>query len=349
MKAEQTGTLLDVGCRDRKEDNWTGIDTRKRPGVDIVHNLEKFPYPIKTSSVFTIKAAHIAEHIPPNLILKWFDEMWRMLKPGGQMALATPYAGSQAYWNDPTHVTGFTEVSFQMLDPNYPLYHQYEPKPWKVEHSVWKPQGNLEIILRKIDTDYCFLLTMESLKKMAMQKVSELHSLYALLKGMDLSVVVEIGSAHGGVFYGLCQVARSNATLVSIDLPGGKFGGEAVPMDESILRAYGRKGQNIHLIRRDSHLKSTLDELKQVLKGRKIDFLLIDGDHTYEGAKQDYMTYSPLVRKGGAIALHDICTHPFVPECKVDKFWGEVKKGKKHIEMIDHDIQSWGGIGVVLP
>lgn len=338
-----------MGCRDRKEENWMGIDNRKRPGVDIVHDLEKFPYPIQSSSCITIKAAHIAEHIPPNKILAWFNEMWRMLKPGGQMAFSTPYAGSPAYWNDPTHVTGFTEIALQMLDPDYPLYHMYEPKPWKIEHSVWKPQGNMELILRKRNADYCFLLTMESLKRSAMQKVSELQCLYAFLKGRDLGVVVEIGSASGGVFYGLCQLARSNATVVSIDLPGGKFGGEGAQFDDSVLRGYGRRGQTVHTIRRDSHLKSTLEELRNAVKGRKIDFLLIDGDHTYEGAKKDYQMYSPLVRKGGAIALHDICNHPFVPTCKVDQLWHEVKKGKKHIEMIDADVQTWGGIGVILP
>ena len=36
-----------------------------------------------------------------------------------------------------------------------------------------------------------------------------------------------------------------------------------------------------------------------------IDFLHIDGDHTYEGVKLDWELYSPKVRPGGYITVHD--------------------------------------------
>jgi predicted O-methyltransferase YrrM len=42
------------------------------------------------------------------------------------------------------------------------------------------------------------------------------------------------------------------------------------------------------------------------LKDNKVDFLFIDADHSYEGVKKDFEMYSPLVRKGGIIAFHDI-------------------------------------------
>ena len=48
------------------------------------------------------------------------------------------------------------------------------------------------------------------------------------------------------------------------------------------------------------------DDPKIIKKTQKllpeIDFLFIDADHTYEGAKHDFETYGPLVRKGGIIA-----------------------------------------------
>ena len=102
---ESKGILLDVGCRDRKQDNFIGIDTKLRPGVDIVHNLEQFPYPIKDGECLTIKAAHVIEHIKPWLVIDWMNEMWRMLKVGGQLAVSAPYANSALYLQDPTHCT----------------------------------------------------------------------------------------------------------------------------------------------------------------------------------------------------------------------------------------------------
>lgn len=143
------GILLDVGCRDRKELNWVGIDHRMRPGVDIVHDLEKFPYPVDSGSCITVKAAHIAEHIQPKLFFRWMDELWRMLKDNGQLVISAPYAGSPGFYSDPTHITFITENTFQHLDPDYPLYLQHQPKPWKMEYAAWKPYGNIEAIMRK--------------------------------------------------------------------------------------------------------------------------------------------------------------------------------------------------------
>lgn len=37
----------------------------------------------------------------------------------------------------------------------------------------------------------------------------------------------------------------------------------------------------------------------------KIDFLFIDGDHHYQGVKTDWELYSPLLKSGSIIALHD--------------------------------------------
>jgi predicted O-methyltransferase YrrM len=88
--------------------------------------------------------------------------------------------------------------------------------------------------------------------------------------------------------------------------------------------------------------------LKRILGDTPVDFLFIDGDHTYEGVKKDYEMYSPLVKKGGLIAFHDICYHAQEPRCQVDKFWKEVKKGKKATEIIDNTDKAWGGIGVIL-
>ena len=62
------GLMLDVGCRDRKESHFTGINGRMYEGVDVVHDLESFPYPFEDESCITVKAAHVVEHIKPWLV-----------------------------------------------------------------------------------------------------------------------------------------------------------------------------------------------------------------------------------------------------------------------------------------
>jgi predicted O-methyltransferase YrrM len=85
----------------------------------------------------------------------------------------------------------------------------------------------------------------------------------------------------------------------------------------------------------------------RVLGGRKVDLLLIDGDHTYSGVKQDWKMYSPLVKKGGMVVFHDICHHEVFKECEVDRFWKEVKRGRRTSEIVDPTDVTWGGIGVI--
>lgn len=41
------------------------------------------------------------------------------------------------------------------------------------------------------------------------------------------------------------------------------------------------------------------------LQDIKIDFLFIDGDHTYEGVKKDFELYSKLLTENGVIVIHD--------------------------------------------
>ena len=64
---------------------------------------------------------------------------------------------------------------------------------------------------------------------------------------------------------------------------------------------------------------------KEVEWDKEIDVLLIDGDHSYEGAKADYEKYVPFVHKGGLILMHDV-THA---GCQgVKKLWDEIKLPK---------------------
>lgn len=141
---------LDIGCGEDKQRNFVGMDKRGVPGVDIIHDLEEFPYPLDDNSCHSIMASHIVEHIKPWLTIELFDELWRIMQPDGQLFIATPYAGSLGYWQDPTHCNGFVVATFQYFDPKYPLYKIYKPKPWEVEKGfpVWQVTGNMECVMR---------------------------------------------------------------------------------------------------------------------------------------------------------------------------------------------------------
>jgi predicted O-methyltransferase YrrM len=179
------------------------------------------------------------------------------------------------------------------------------------------------------------------------QNRSEILQLVTLLQQRKPRVVVEIGTANGGTLSIWCAVADPQAAIVSIDLPGGIHGGGYPRWKSLIYRRFAQPKQCLHLLRVDSHLSSTLDHLKTILPPEGIDFLFIDGDHTYEGVKADFEMYSPMVRRGGLVVFHDICTHPPEAKCDVDTFWREIQTKHKAWEYVDNPNQGFYGIGVL--
>jgi cephalosporin hydroxylase len=134
--------------------------------------------------------------------------------------------------------------------------------------------------------------------------------------------IVEVGTAGGGTMLLWLRVAHPEATIVTIDLPGGEFGGGSSPLRVPLFRRLGLPGQKIHLIRGDSHDPATVEQTRQYLAGNAADFLFIDADHTEAGVRADYRMYSPLVRSGGMIAFHDIAIKN--PEYGVKTLWNEL-------------------------
>ena len=144
---------LDIGCGANKQKGFKGIDKRELPSVDFVHDIEVFPWPVEDNTVTIAVASHIFEHIKPWLSIDLMNEIWRVLVPSGKLLVSTPYPGSRGYWQDPTHCNGWNEATWQYFDPRYPLYGIYQPKPWAIDKGfpVWQVNGNLEIVLEKVE------------------------------------------------------------------------------------------------------------------------------------------------------------------------------------------------------
>ncbi len=154
--AAKTGILLDLGCGAAKQPHFVGMDIRDVPGVDIVQDLEEFPWPIDDESCLTVLASHILEHIKP---WKFMDpaarpcvmgEIWRVLKPDGQLLLSCPYGVGPGYVQDPTHCNPISEATLQYFDPRFELWHVYETPFMFTVESVRFTRGQfLEAILAK--------------------------------------------------------------------------------------------------------------------------------------------------------------------------------------------------------
>jgi cephalosporin hydroxylase len=205
------------------------------------------------------------------------------------------------------------------------------------------PQG-------RFDWDSTEQLAQEAIRRGAMQKPGELKSMLDVAADMRPKNLLEIGTAHGGTYFALAHTAMDSANLISVDKPGGSFGGGYKPRGKKRIQTYGLPTQNLELLQADSHDPDTLERVVDSLRDEPLDFLMIDGDHSYEGVKQDWEMYSPLVGEGGVIALHDVAEHEADPRCQVSQLWQEIKQARSTQEFIDPVAdggKQWGGVGIV--
>ncbi len=175
----------------------------------------------------------------------------------------------------------------------------------------------------------------------------EISVLLSMIEKRAPRTILEIGTANGGTLFLLSRVASPSATLVSIDKPNGGFGGGYPKSLIPVFRSFAVNGQKVVLVRGDSHHSATVSSTRDALNGRQVDFLFIDGDHSYEGVQSDFRIYSSLVSKGGIIALHDIVPGLTSHVGEVPRFWAEIRQRYESQEIVKDWGQGGAGIGLL--
>ena len=135
---------VDLACgNNKKGEDWIGIDIVQTPSVDIVHDLNIYPWPIETESVDEVYCSHYIEHIPHDNIksilnksnsfeefkellnkskdgfIEFFNELYRILKPNAKVNLLAPYYSSMRAFGDPTHTRYIGDWSFFYLNKEW--------------------------------------------------------------------------------------------------------------------------------------------------------------------------------------------------------------------------------------
>ena len=101
---------LDLACGQNKTEGYFGIDIAPGDKVDAVVDLEQFPWPIESDSAEDIVCSHYVEHTTD--LIKFMDEVYRILKPGGKIKIIAPYYTSIRCWQDPTHKRAISDATF---------------------------------------------------------------------------------------------------------------------------------------------------------------------------------------------------------------------------------------------
>ncbi|HUD03991.1 MAG TPA: hypothetical protein VMR73_00675 [Candidatus Paceibacterota bacterium] len=107
---------VNLGGGEEKIEGFINIDTVALPTVDIVADISK-GIPLPDNSVIEVRANYILEHIKDTVFI--MEEMYRVCKADAKVKIKVPYFKSTAAFKDPTHVSFFTERTFEYFDRDY--------------------------------------------------------------------------------------------------------------------------------------------------------------------------------------------------------------------------------------
>lgn len=168
------------------------------------------------------------------------------------------------------------------------------------------------------------------------QNLHELGQLWELVASRSHATVLEIGSLFGGTLWHWLHLPHVEE-VVSIDLVT-----DYEPIRAGVLEARRHwptwaedAGVELTIVEADS------SSVVEMFAGSSFGFAFIDGDHSYEGVRADWLNYSPLVAPGGLIAFHDTWPNFDRHEPGVVRWVDELRHHLPSIEWTDPD-----GVGI---
>jgi SAM-dependent methyltransferase len=168
--------FLNAGCGQTRIPDAVGTDIKMIPDyVDIIHDLNKIPYPFKENCFDEIHLYHVLEHL--DIPIEVVEELNRLLKTNGILYIRVPHFSSMGAFSDITHKRPFGYSSFDCFDEFHPYhfytdakfliirkkikYHPYFPNSGIYEKYVHN--NNCLMILRPIVLLFNFLISLSPL------------------------------------------------------------------------------------------------------------------------------------------------------------------------------------------
>lgn len=164
------------------------------------------------------------------------------------------------------------------------------------------------------------------------------------------SAYLEIGAFRGGSLWNYGGALLPGSLLIAVDKPLLHAGDQLADVAHRLRHAGGYR---VEIVTGDSHDEVTLQRVAE-LAGHEVDgvdVLLIDGDHSPAGCQKDLEMYTPLVRAGGLVILHDVgspCGGAKAPAAELSAVlsglhpvWREWATGRRSLL-----VQEWAGYGM---
>ncbi len=116
---------LNIGCGNDVKEGYINLDNKKLKGIDVVHDLNKTPYPFSSGTFDEIYASHVLEHLED--LSKVMKELHRIIKKGGCLIIRVPHFTNSGAFADPTHrhFFGFRTFDYFLEDSEMSYYFDF--------------------------------------------------------------------------------------------------------------------------------------------------------------------------------------------------------------------------------
>lgn len=176
--------------------------------------------------------------------------------------------------------------------------------------------------------------------------VNERFQLYYVVRNLlpkssRLMRFIEIGSYAGGSFFEVCMaLQRMGVAYQGIAVePGGQ------PQFHDVIKKFSNNAVHLPLYSHDAAQRLAL----MLEHDNKPEFILIDGDHSYQGVRQDIIDYYQLLVPGGIMMFHDYL--PPLNDCNRDFIYAHHANTEPGIRQACQEMmeQAYGLEPIALP
>jgi predicted SAM-dependent methyltransferase len=134
---------LNLGCGFDKRDGYVNADNFAECAPDVFCDLESFPWPFEDNEFDYVLMKHVLEHVGATfpVFKKIMQELYRITKHDGVVEIHVPHYSHLTFWADPTHVRGFTDLTFRMMS--------------KKQNDIWiANRANYSMLAYMMDVDF---------------------------------------------------------------------------------------------------------------------------------------------------------------------------------------------------
>lgn len=109
---------IDIGSGDHDRDDYVTIDIDPNSNADHILDLERDALPFADSSVDTVMAHHVLEHLGDGFF-HCLQELYRVCAHGALLDIVVPHPRHDAFLADPTHRRPITVMTMQLFSQKF--------------------------------------------------------------------------------------------------------------------------------------------------------------------------------------------------------------------------------------